>query len=269
MIETMTVPSLSVVFTVLSILFSVGVPVALAVLTVHKRRSAMTAVLMGAACFVIGALFLENLLHQLVLSVIAPDLRGRPVAYVLYGCLAAGIFEETARVFGLRILCRKDPSVLTGLAYGVGHGGIEAILVGATGTMSNLITMLMINQGQTASLLEGLSGDTLALAQNQLAQLTTLPPITFLATGLERLSALALHIALSILIWMVMTKKLSGWGYYAAILLHAGVNAFAALYQLGVLTNIWLVEGAIAVSTALVCAGVWRVYQQKAGQIAG
>lgn len=256
------VPTLSIVFACLSAAMAIFVPLALAMWCARKRKGAFRSVIVGMACFLLGALVLENLLHSVVFTLV-PTLRQTPVAYTLYAALAAGLFEETARLVGLRILCKKDSDVMTGFAYGVGHGGFEALYIGFAGLVGNVITMLAINSGQISGMLQGLTGEQLAAAQAQLSALCTMAPITFLAGGLERLVALCFHLALSMVIWMVVTKRLPKWGYAAAVGLHAGLDVFAALYQVGVLTSIWMVELLVTGFTAAVCFGVIQVLKAK------
>lgn len=265
MAKTYSVPAAALVCMAVSMLLSLGVPAALAVLCGRRRRSAWRAVGVGAACFAVSALVLEPLCHQLVLGVLFPALTQRPAAYIAYGALAAGLFEETARLVGLRFLCRREPDALTGFACGVGHGGLEAVYIGGLGMLNNLATAVMLNAGQGPALLAAVPAEQLPLAESQLAALAGLPPLTFLAGGAERLVTMALHIALSMLVWMAVTKRLPAWAWAAAVALHAGADVAAGLYQTGVLTNIWLTELLVAAYTAAVCCGVWRVYRRVQG----
>ena len=96
----------------------------------------------------------------------------------------------------------------------------------------------------------------------QLQQASAIPPLEFLAGGIERLAAITLHIALSMLIWMVVTKRLPLWGYALAIGLHALANLPAGLYQvLGL--NMWLTEAVVVVVTACIAFAVWKLYQLR------
>ena len=193
-----------------------------------------------------------------------PALAQIPFAYALYGGLAAGLFEETARLLGLRFLCRKQSSsAVIGLGYGVGHGGIEAIMLAGTAMISNVMVMAAINAGSTDALLAGLDGELYDAAVAQLQQISAIPPVEFLAGGIERLIAMTLHIALSMLIWMVVTKRLSMGFYALAVGLHALTNLPAGLYQTGVIANIWLTEALTLLIVACAAFGVWKLYQAR------
>ena len=173
-------------------------------------------------------------------------------AYVLYGALAAGVFEETGRYVGFRFLLRKHTDRSVSVMYGIGHGGIEAILVGGVSAISNLVFSLQYNSG-------ALAGNSAAeTAGNSLAAMI---PGLFFVSGIERLIAVCLHIALSVLVFLAVQRAGRLWLYPAAILLHAGADVFAALYQKGVLTNVWLVELFVALATAAIGWFAWRLYR--------
>lgn len=246
----------------LSAVVAIGAPCVLGALVCRRHKGAGHAIVIGIFCFVIGAYLLEQILHTVVLGLFGEVLRANPLLYAVYGGLAAGLFEETARLLGLRSLCKKDAAPAIGFAYGVGHGGFEAILLTGMRLVNNLIVMTMVNAGRTDSLLSGYEGDTLAQAQQQLAEMAALPATDWLAAGIERSAAIALHLALSMLIWMVVTRRLPRWGYPLAIALHAVVNLPAGFYQTGVLP-MWPTEALIVLLSAGVAALVWQLYRRN------
>ena len=84
---------------------------------------------------------LEQLLHAAVFSLF-PAITLYPAAYTAYGCLAAGLFEETGRLMGLSLLCKKDRDLALGVGYGIGHGGVEAALLAGVNAAVNAAVML-------------------------------------------------------------------------------------------------------------------------------
>lgn len=254
------VPFPSVACATLSLLVIIGLPVGLGIAVTRKHKGSGYAIMIGAFCYIVSAYVLEQILHGLVFTAF-PNIRNNIVVFCLYGCLAAGLFEETARLLGLRVLCRKDKSPAVGFAYGVGHGGIEAILLAGLTMINNLMVMYAINSGNTDSLLTGLEGDQITLAQEQLAQLAAVPATQWLAAGFERVCAIGLHLALSMLIWMVVTRRLPAWGYPAAIGLHAVSNLPAMLYQAGLL-GVWPTEFATLILVILVALLVRQLYRK-------
>ncbi len=204
----------------------------------------MLAALVGAGCFIGYALVLEQLLHAAVFSLF-PAITLYPAAYTAYGCLAAGLFEETGRLMGLSLLCKKDRDLALGVGYGIGHGGVEAALLAGVNAAVNAAVMLGAPAAPQVTDALGAAGAG-----------------AFWAAGVERIAAMALHMALSILVWMAVTRRVPIWYYFAAVLLHAAANIPAALSQLGLLRSMWCIEGIILAVNAAVCLFVWSVYRK-------
>ena len=119
----------------------------------------MLAALVGAGCFIGYALVLEQLLHAAVFSLF-PAITLYPAAYTAYGCLAAGLFEETGRLMGLSLLCKKDRDLALGVGYGIGHGGGKGRTVDLLALLPGVMhdverRRLEPREGQ----IEGMSGD--------------------------------------------------------------------------------------------------------------
>ena len=254
----MTISALSILCMTLSALISIGVPVGLWIYY-HKRYGAkIVPALTGAAAFLIFAMGLEQVMHMLVLKP-QPDgstwLTGYPVAFMLYGAFAAGIFEETGRFFSFKLLKRRYGGIRTALSYGVGHGGIEAILLGGASMIASIVMSVLVNAGQAATLTAGENG---ALVSAQLSALAATPPALFLVAGIERMLALTIHISLSVLVYYSVYQKGSFWLYPAAILLHAAVDMLPALAKTGVVTNVLVIEGVVfLMSVALALLAVY------------
>lgn len=243
----------------ISAALAVGLPIVLAIYGKVRWRAAfpLRAAALGALSFVIAVLVLESLLHSVVFSAF-PTLSMRPIPYTLYGCLAAGLFEETARYLCLRLLCRRQGgSAALGLAYGVGHGGIESLLLAGAPLVSSLATLAAVN-GKTDAQLAALLGgqDMVDTLRSQVEALSTAPAWQNLLGGYERAVALALHLALSVLVWMAASGRLPRWFVFVAMGLHALANVPAALVQCGVLRNPLLAEGLITLASGL---AVWYV----------
>ena len=153
----------------------------------------------------------------------------------------------------------KDPDKKNAIMYGIGHGGIEAILVTGLNMISNLVTSMMINAGSLESILAPL-GDERQTLLTQLSALWTEPSWKFYMAGMERVSAVMLHIVLSYLVYMAVKNQKIIW-YVLSVLLHAAVNAGTILFAQ--VLPVWIVE----VILLAVCAGlifaVKRQYQKE------
>ena len=148
------VPGSSVAVMAVDAVLGIAVPVLLSLYLVRKHHAKVSTILIGAGTFIVFALVLESIMHQLVLK--GPHgaaIMGNTLWFALYGGLAAGLFEETGRFLAMKFLLKKEPAEpLPGVAYGIGHGGVEMIVIFGLTMVSNLVISLMINSGQTDAL---------------------------------------------------------------------------------------------------------------------
>ena len=228
------VPVGSIILMAVNAFLGFAVPVCLSVYLVRKHHARLSTILIGAGTFVLFALVLESIMHQLVLK--GPhgeDILGNTLLYALYGGLAAGVFEETGRFLSMKFLMKKEPSKpLPGIAYGVGHGGAEMLIIFGITMINNLVISALINSGQADSIFAKVPEEAAGQLQAQLDQLQTLGAGTLLIGLWERFSALLLHLGLSLMVWVAVRKGGKWlWLFPAAIVLHAIVDAGAVLLQ--------------------------------------
>ncbi|GHU23873.1 putative membrane protein YhfC [Spirochaetia bacterium] len=239
----------SIIFMSLSAILSIGTPVVLFIVCHKKYKAPALPMIIGAVAFIIFALVLEQFIHSIVLNKF--QLREKPLVYILYGIFMAGIFEETARFISFKILKRKYNGIGTGLSYGIGHGGIEAILLAGIAMIYSIIYSIMINSGKIDIITGNLQGDKLDQINIQINTLVTTAPYLFLISGIERLCAITIQIALSIIVYHAVFTRHKVWFFPLAILLHAIIDTPAAAMQVGVINNVVIVEGIIGISSIL------------------
>lgn len=226
------VPVSSLITIAICAVIGIAVPILLSWWMVKKYNVKVRTILIGAGVFVLFALVLETILHQVVLKgSIGPTITGNVWYYALYGGLAAGIFEETGRFLAMKFLLKDEPSgAKTAVAYGIGHGGIEMLIIFGFSMVSNLIIASMINLGQADTILSALPAEAQAQMQGTFAQFETSTPGTFLTGVWERTSAIILQVGLSVLVWTAVRKGGKWlWLFPAAILIHFLVDASAVL----------------------------------------
>jgi uncharacterized membrane protein YhfC len=164
----------------------------------------------------------------------------------------------------------ESESIDTGISYGLGHGGIEAILIGGLAAIGNLATSVMYNKGLLSTATAAMNDQQLEAFNKGIDALINTQSYIFLMSGVERMAALVLQIALSLFVFKAVKEK--RWQYFAfAILIHAGVDMFAVLFQRGEITNIFLLEGVIllvSVVTAVVAFKINKRNPQKEQTIA-
>ncbi len=129
--------------------------------------------------------------------------------YAFSLAFTAGLFELAGR-FVVAKLMQKNLTCKRALAAGLGHGGIEAmILVGIT-YLNNILYILMINNGTFEAVVSeavtaGVDVSALLLVKEQLLQAS---PALFLLAGFERILAMTGHVAMSLMVcYGVYTRK--------------------------------------------------------------
>jgi uncharacterized membrane protein YhfC len=216
---------------ILAMFFTMLVPLAVFIVVliwflVHYKTG-MRSVLIGAGVFLVFALLLEGLVNLSVLKLIGPTAAffKNPLAYAIYGALAAGIFEETGRLLGFKLFFKQKHNWKNGVAYGIGHGGLEVICIGgmlALTQINNIAYSFMINSGTFEQMVSKVPKYSSVL-ETAKQQLISLPSWEFLLGGFERISAFAIQLGLSLLVlYAVANRK---YLFFAlAILLHTIVD---------------------------------------------
>ena len=261
--QTTMVPASSLALIAVNAVLGVAVPVALTAYLIRKHSAQFSTILIGASTFIVFALVLERIMHQMVLKgPLGATIRDSVPLYAVYGGLAAGIFEETGRLISMKFLMKKEPSTpLPAIAYGTGHGGAEMIILFGLTMISNLVIAILINSGQSEMILSSVPAETASQVQAQFDTLQDVSAGNWLLGLWERFSALILQIALSIFVWTAVRKGGKWfWLFPAAILLHALVDAGAVLLQHSVglvaLESIVMVEVIVVAVIALLVARV-------------
>jgi uncharacterized membrane protein YhfC len=217
----------SMISMVITLIICFGLPIGLAVYFYKKERIALVAVAVGALVFLVTQVLIRiPILSYLSTLQWYQQMAANLFIIALFLSLTAGIFEEVGRYFGFKLFLKKHLSWKNGVAFGIGHGGIEAIVLTGLTYINNLAYSVMINTGtfdQTiAPLIEP------EIAGYIKAQLIDMPYYLFLVAGLERAFTIVVHIALSLVVLLAVTKGKTIYLLYA-ILLHAAVNLPAVL----------------------------------------
>ncbi len=241
------VPIMSIVFMSVSILVSVGLPVVLTIYFYRKYNISIIAVLTGALVFFVVQIVLR-------ISILLPILQGMEWYAQIADSLwmislilgfSAALFEEPGRLLVYKTLLKKRLNRGNAAAYGIGHGGIEAIFIVGLTNVNNIAYSLMINTGAYEKTIAPLL--SAEQAQQIRDALVSTPSLHFLVGGIERIFAMTAHIAFSLLVFYAVKKK--NYLYFAAaIVLHTLMNVFAVLLAA---ISIWLAEGLLLVFAAV------------------
>lgn len=225
---------------IVSIAVELLLPVVLAVLVIRRWKSRWKYFFVGMLLFVGSQVLHIPFLYGLTALFKNGILPSPPVEYslafnaVVLG-LAAGIFEETARLIGYRIL-RPARSWADGVTIGLGHGGIESMAVGAS------VLYSLVAAGGPAGL--GASWD--------------MP----LAGAVERIGAISTHVALSLVVLEAVRRR-NYWFFAAAILWHALIDGAILPLQAAGWTA-WQMEGALMGIALINLVIIYLLYRRQA-----
>jgi len=262
MVSTSVIASLAF-YTMLPLLFCV----AIVLLCRGRMTLSVRNILVGAGTFYLFSAVLESLLHAYVLkgnAVTVNWLSLHPYGYALYACLAAGLFEETGRYLAMRFLVKDTGSAGTPVAYGLGHGGIEAVLIGSLGLLQVLALAVSLSMGHEAELSATLGPQGLARLQ---AFLQNLPHNVLTMAALERLSALVFHIGISFVVWRAVKERQLMW-VVLAVVLHAALDFPVGLSQVGEISHAAVMTWILAVGGALAATLLYGLLRKSAPVVA-
>lgn len=203
---------------------SIILPVVAVAFTSARQRGTLKAALLGGATFFV----FQVVIRIPVLQYLLPEFSWyllfqatNQTLYILMLSFTAGLFEEGGRWI-VMMLFLKRRTLPDGIAFGLGHGGIEAILLVGV----NAISMLIIYGIPYAE------------------------PLPIFLAGVERLAAICSHIAFSLIVLRGVTNN-KPILLILAMLLHTLMNFVAVMMMSSgandVLTELYVVLFAIGV----------------------
>ena len=207
----------------------------------------------GALCFLLFAMGLEQVLHSFCLvsdNPVSRVIKSSPWITALYGCLAAGICEESGRLFGFRLLLRRQKAREVSVAYGIGHGGIESILTLGLTYVILALASFGITMGDAGT--DEMLRQTVSAASSG----------TLLLAMFERAAAMVMHIGLSVLVFYAVNRPGKMYFFPIAVFLHALADFPVGLYQTGILSSMPLTEAAVFAG-ALIIFGIASVVYKR------
>jgi uncharacterized membrane protein YhfC len=225
---------------------TIGV-IALAVVLHRRNASRWSWWGAGALAFVASQVLRLPLLA--LVGAAAPGL-ALPIAL-----LSSGLFEESARFVVMHRLARGVRDGNSAVMFGAGHGGIEAMLIFGFGLVNAAV--LLLNGDVLVAQVQATAPAQADALRAQIALLNETPLWQFALGAWERVPAMLLHIAASLLVMRAVRDRSVRW-LFAAIVLHVALNMIAVItmQQFGVIAA----EIALSI-VALGCA--WIIFSQR------
>ncbi|MHB1294648.1 MAG: YhfC family intramembrane metalloprotease [Anaerolineae bacterium] len=246
-----------------AVLIEIGFPIALAIWFKKRYGVNWRVFLYGALVFLVFQMILRIPAVQVISQMLAPQITASQSATLLYLvslAITAGLFESVGRWVGYRWLFRRRESYTwrNGVAFGIGHGGFESMFLVGLNSLLGLVQAIQITSASVEQL-QQLYPEAISqvlVAREQYLSFTGLEPLW---GGIERLLTIPFHIALSLLVLLVFTRKQGRW-FWAALGLHALVDFLAVFLSQIAGWPVWAIELAIALFAAF---SVWIILRLR------
>ena len=224
----------SIFFMCITLVISLILPIVVLIIyaVANKGKKVVSAWFLGAAGFFV----MQVILRLPILSVVSllpgyADFVGNH--YVLYSLIlgfTAGLFEVVGRLVVAKLMS-KALTFERSVAAGLGHGGIEAmILIGIT-YINNLAYTFMINSGSYDLIVEqtaAMGVDVSSLYAVKESLINT-PAYLFGLAGFERILAMIGHVAMTMLVCYFVSRKQTLKGVLIALGLHTLLDSVSAI----------------------------------------
>ena len=245
-------------------------PLGIALFWVRKKHEPFKTVIVGAVIFFLFVTILEKPIQALVITgehPVAAFLNANPVWWALVVGLFPGVFEETGRLFAFKVILKNRKNRETAISYGIGHGGMEVVMLLGVNYAAYLFYAAMINAGTFGAVVEQAAAKAPAQVETLRTLAEQLAGLTLGGVGLalvERAFAFLFHLGASILVFYACRDRGRFWLYPLAIVLHTALDFIAGLTIAKAVTIPTIaLEGIIGAFGVLVFCGVYFLLYRR------
>ena len=218
---------------VTSFIFELSLPIILSFIWVKNFNGRIKCILIGILGFIFSVA-----LETIFLTIVTYYVDKKSNIFYMFTALSPGFFEETGKYILLKYLSSEDKSKIISVSYGIGHGGIECIII-------------------------GFSFLSYIFAKDSLIEKRVLKESITFMTGImsssERFFALMLQISLSIIDFKAVKEKNINY-YFQGIILHDLIDIIPLLKLKGVLTSILLIEFIVGIYSLCIFLYSYNLY---------
>lgn len=228
-------------------------PVVLWMIWRKKSRAAWTPLLVG----VVGYLFIGTA-RGLARTILLTPMQDTPWAFYLWQAVFAGVFEEGGRYLIFRLVMPDRDRYPDAASYGLGHGGLEHIIINRNNALffGFVVGLIYHVQGTEGLLAAGMDADGLPELLQDIADHSLSGSILLM---LNNIGSLLFQCSMSVLVFTAVHYDQSPRWFIAAILLHVLADIFPAFHFAGDLT-----ETEMHILTLLYTAGaVYLTYRVR------
>ena len=225
----------------ISSFFTLLFPIILMIVLVAKQKIAPRPLLIGMLAFFVS----QILLRVPILNVLSTQswflsfAQQQMILYLVLLSSTAGLFEESARLIGVKCFCKEQRSYRDAFSFGLGHGLCEVILLVGMSSVGNLLYCVMLQNGS----MEAAFADSPDLLQQVTTALAAVSTTSIYLGIVERVSAVLFHIFAPVLIFQGVNRGHAGSYWLLAVLSHTVFNLVAVI--LAQYSNVWICEGVL------------------------
>ena len=218
---------------ILSFIFELLTPLTASFIWIKYYNGRLKCILFGVLGF-----FISVTLETLFLSFITFYIDKNSDIFYIFTGMCPGLFEETGRYIFLKYFLSSDKNKNISISYGIGHGGIECIIIGFS-----LLSYLFIKDK-----IDGRGG---------LKESITF--FTGVMSASERLFAFILQISLSVIIYKAIKEKKFQF-YIFGIIIHDLIDLIPLFKLKGILTSIPIIELIVCIYSSSVFLLAYNLY---------
>lgn len=210
----------TIIMTIITLLITIVLPILGIIIIFRRDRTALKWAVVGALVFFIFqiATRIPALNYLSLQPWYIKNISSNTLMLAVFLAFTAGLFEEGGRYLAFRLVLEDRITWQRGLAFGIGHGGMEAIY---------LVGLPYVNQ-------------LVLYFSNGSSVLGTVPSNTILLAGAERLLAMIMHVGFTMIVLYGVKRKKFIYLLYA-ILAHGLVNAPTVLISNYIFIYIYLI----------------------------
>jgi uncharacterized membrane protein YhfC len=216
-----------------SFIFELFTPLTASFIWINYYNGRLKCILFGVLGF-----FISVILETLFLSFITYHIDKNSDIFYAFTGISPGVFEETGRYIFLKYLLSSDKNKNISVSYGIGHGGIECIIIGFS-----FLSYLFIKDKITE--------------KGGLKESITF--FTGVMSASERLFAFLLQISLSVIIYKAIKEKKFHF-YIFGIIIHDMIDLIPFLKLKGILTSIPIIELIVCIYSLSVSILAYNLY---------
>ena len=256
----------------IAILVDIAFPLAVTIWFKRWYGSSWRVWFCGALIFVVFQLVSRVPLMIYLDTVVGPKIAESTVltvGWIAVAAVTAGLVEETGRWLGYRHLFRRARAEYdwrNGVVYGLGHGGIESIVLVGGMALTSLFSYIFVSRLDPSQMSALVSPEQMEAVLAAQEQFRTMSPWLPLLGGLERILTLPIQVCFSLLVLQCFVRGERRW-LWIAMLAHAAVDFVAPLVARA--GDYLIAEAAIALFSAAALWGVLRLRRWEETAAAG